>query len=113
MKTLPRVAAEMALHVLAYNLTRVMNIIADMRPYAVAQPPKTAVIRIRSTSRQKSRHTHQNEQTRPPRRNREMSMLLPGRFHTTKTLNRHPPNPYRGTASRDLAENDRRTRTTD
>ena len=27
MKRLPRVAAEMALHVLAYNLTRVMNII--------------------------------------------------------------------------------------
>ncbi len=26
-KTLPKVAAEMALHVLAYNLTRVMNII--------------------------------------------------------------------------------------
>ena len=26
MKTLPRVAAEIALHVLAYNLTRVMNI---------------------------------------------------------------------------------------
>jgi Transposase DDE domain len=26
MKTLPRVALEMALHVLAYNLTRVMNI---------------------------------------------------------------------------------------
>jgi transposase len=26
MKTLPRVAAEVALHVLAYNLTRVMNI---------------------------------------------------------------------------------------
>jgi len=26
MKTLPRVAAEMALQVLAYNLTRVMNI---------------------------------------------------------------------------------------
>jgi hypothetical protein len=26
MKTLPRVASEMALHVLAYNLTRVMNI---------------------------------------------------------------------------------------
>ena len=25
MKTLPRVATEMALHVLAYNLTRVMN----------------------------------------------------------------------------------------
>jgi len=26
MQTLPRVASEMALHVLAYNLTRVMNI---------------------------------------------------------------------------------------
>jgi hypothetical protein len=26
MKTLPRVASEMALHVLAYNFTRVMNI---------------------------------------------------------------------------------------
>ena len=26
MKTLPKVAAEMALHVLTYNLTRVMNI---------------------------------------------------------------------------------------
>ena len=26
-KTLPKVAAEMALHVLAYNLTRVMNIV--------------------------------------------------------------------------------------
>jgi hypothetical protein len=27
MKRLPRVAAEMALHVLAYNITRVLNII--------------------------------------------------------------------------------------
>ena len=27
MRTLPRVATEMALHVLAYNLTRVMNIV--------------------------------------------------------------------------------------
>ena len=27
MTTLPRVAAEMALHVLAYNLTRIMNIV--------------------------------------------------------------------------------------
>jgi len=30
-KTLPRVAAEMALHVLAYNLTRVINIIGPGR----------------------------------------------------------------------------------
>jgi len=29
MKTLPRVSTEMALHVLAYNLTRVMNIMAS------------------------------------------------------------------------------------
>jgi transposase len=37
MKTLPRVAAEMALHVLAYNLTRVMNIIGPGRLIAVMQ----------------------------------------------------------------------------
>jgi transposase len=30
-KTLPKVATEMALHVLAYNLTRVMNIVG-IRP---------------------------------------------------------------------------------
>ena len=30
-KTLPRVAAEMALHVLAYNLTRVINIVGPGR----------------------------------------------------------------------------------
>jgi transposase len=35
MKTLPRVASEMALHVLAYNLTRVMNIVG-IRPLMVA-----------------------------------------------------------------------------
>ena len=29
MKTLPRVAGEMALHVLAYNLTRIMNIVGS------------------------------------------------------------------------------------
>jgi transposase len=35
MKTLPRVAAEMALHVLAYNITRVMNILG-IRPLLAA-----------------------------------------------------------------------------
>jgi hypothetical protein len=35
MKTLPRVASEMALHVLAYNLTRVMNIFG-IRPLMAA-----------------------------------------------------------------------------
>jgi hypothetical protein len=37
MKTLPRVATEMALHVLAYNLTRVMNIIG-IAPLIAAVP---------------------------------------------------------------------------
>ena len=35
MKTLPRVASEMALHVLAYNLTPVMNIMG-IRPLVAA-----------------------------------------------------------------------------
>ncbi len=35
MKTLPKVATEMALNVLAYNLTRVMNIVG-IRPLLVA-----------------------------------------------------------------------------
>jgi hypothetical protein len=35
MKTPPRVASEMALHVLAYNLTRVMNIMG-IRPFMAA-----------------------------------------------------------------------------
>jgi len=37
MKTLPRVAAEMALHVLAYNLTRVMNIMGPGRLISAIQ----------------------------------------------------------------------------
>ena len=35
MKTLPKVAAEMALHVLAYNMTRVMSIVG-VRPLLAA-----------------------------------------------------------------------------
>ena len=40
-KTLPKVAAEMALSVLAYNLTRVMNIVG-IKPLiaAIAEPPR-------------------------------------------------------------------------
>ena len=34
-KTLPKVAAEMAMHVLAYNLTRVMNIVG-IKPFLAA-----------------------------------------------------------------------------
>jgi hypothetical protein len=35
MKTLPKIATEMALHVLAYNLTRAMNI-AGIKPFFAA-----------------------------------------------------------------------------
>jgi hypothetical protein len=44
-------------------------VVADMRPYPVAEPPKTTGIRIRNTSRQKSCQAQQGDQTRPPRRN--------------------------------------------
>ena len=37
MKTMPRVAIEMALHVLAYNLTRVMKIMGPGRLIAAMQ----------------------------------------------------------------------------
>jgi transposase len=37
MKTLPRVTAEMALHVLAYHLTRAMNIMGPGRLIAAVQ----------------------------------------------------------------------------
>ena len=61
MKTLPRVASEMALHVLAYNLTRVMNIMGIgplMAAIGIANPsPASALYASRA-----------------------------GRFHTTKTL---------------------------
>ena len=40
MKTLPRVASEMALHVLAYNFTRVMNIRPDARRSGVSTRPR-------------------------------------------------------------------------
>ena len=42
MNTLPKVAAEMALHVLAYNLTHVMNIIG-IKPLRAAGQAVTSV----------------------------------------------------------------------
>jgi hypothetical protein len=61
-KTLPRVASEMALHVLAYNLTRVMNIIR----YPAAHGGDQGVINL------------------PPRQGR-LICLPAKRFDTTKT----------------------------
>ena len=65
MKTLPRVASEMALHVLAYNLTRVMAIMG-------IQPLMTAM-----------RASPEMDCALPQDRN---ALALPlQRFHTTKT----------------------------
>jgi hypothetical protein len=97
MKTLPRVAAEMALHVLAYNPDPRHEhhgyptapggdegiVVADMRPSAVAEP------RIRNTSRRKSRQIPKNDQARPRGRSHEASVLPPERFCATKTRTGH------------------------
>jgi hypothetical protein len=54
MKRLPKVATEMALHVLAYNLTRVMNIIGiqplDSGNASIAKTTKTARIATSASS---------------------------------------------------------------
>ena len=47
MKTLPKVAGEMALHVLAYNLTRVMNIVG-MKPLMAAIALRRPGCKLRS-----------------------------------------------------------------
>ena len=64
-KTLPKVAAEMALLILAYNLTRVMNI-AGPKPLMAAIAAETAPILT----------SHR---------------LLGGRFYTAKTRSGRPP----------------------
>ena len=46
MKRLPKVATEMALHVLAYNLTRVMNIMG-VRPFMAAISRSPSRLRVR------------------------------------------------------------------
>ena len=51
-KTLPRVASEMALHVLAYNLTRVMNIM-DIRPLMAAMRASQTRKRLFNATRPK------------------------------------------------------------
>jgi transposase len=58
MKRLPKVAAEMALHVLAYNLTRVMNIIGVQRLLAGCGHALAAVPdRIRRSPSRRATHT--------------------------------------------------------
>ncbi len=55
-------------------------VVADMRPSAVAEPPKTAAVRFKSTSRPKEPPNSKNDRAWPPRRDREASMLTPERF---------------------------------
>jgi transposase len=69
MKTLPRVASEMALHVLAYNLTRVINIMG-IRPLMAAMRAWPNPKKGSST---------------PPDQNCYASTLPAKRFYTTKT----------------------------
>ena len=59
MKRLPKVATEMALHVLAYNLTRVMNIMGIQ--------PLMAAIRASSKPEKAALHRHP-AQSRPCRK---------------------------------------------
>jgi hypothetical protein len=86
MKTLPCVATEMALHVLAYNLTRVMNITGSNRSWR--QSGQSPPLENRPA---------RNSPAPPPGYRRrpsptcETSMHPPGRFHTTKTLSSHRP----------------------
>jgi hypothetical protein len=51
MKRLPKVAAEMALHVLAYNLTRVMNIIGVQRLLVAMRAPLHLTVQVHAAAR--------------------------------------------------------------
>ena len=52
----------------------------DMRLSAVAEPPRTARIRINSAYGRKSRHPRKNDRASPHRRGRDTSMLCPQVF---------------------------------
>jgi hypothetical protein len=56
-----------------------------MWPSAIAEPPKTAGIRISSANSRKNSHIRKNGRASPHRRGRDTSMLLPVGFYTTKT----------------------------
>ena len=73
MKTLPRVASEMALHVLAYNLTRVMNIIGASTAHGGNTSASSAIQKMKAS----------------PHQFRRPSVASPQPFYTTKTHLRH------------------------
>ena len=73
MKTLPRVSGEMALHVLAYNLTRVMNIMGS-------KPLLAAVMDTAASSTE--RHQTRLQPDAPEKRSPPSAYAA---FYTTKT----------------------------
>ncbi len=77
MKTLPRVATEMALHVLAYNLTRLMNILGPGRLIAAMQ---TVAARARPAPAAITK-----PRPNPGSRSGDIPRPSHKRFHTTKT----------------------------
>ena len=114
MKTLPRVAGEMALHVLAYNLTRVMNIVGvepapggdegiripqTCAPGILPHSRPSGSYPPRSTSREKSRQTRQADPTRPSHQNRDrVNGFLPRAFlhdQDPRPTSRNPADPDR------------------
>jgi hypothetical protein len=67
MKRLPKVASEMALHVLAYNITRAMSIMggptADGSNAGIAHPKSLSRLEIPNPSPQTFLHGHDPERT--------------------------------------------------
>jgi hypothetical protein len=91
MKRLPKVATEMALHVLAYNLTRVMNILG-VKPLIAGDPDvrgghRGAHRATRSLTADRANHVDSSSQLRQHAKLSLASPVSPRpkRFHTTKT----------------------------
>ena len=101
MKRLPKVAIEMALHVLAYNLTRVMNIMG-VKPLLASDEGVVALVTLWSSiqsaedgsappqepPRRKEAPSPSNEGSTANQAEITMHALSRG-FHAAKTLNRH------------------------
>jgi hypothetical protein len=100
MKRLPKVATEMALHVLAYNLTRVMNIIGIQPLMAAISPSlrfdlnakggeRAPSLNPTGAAREKKTPSSKNEEAPPHQPKSSCIKRLPACFHTTKTYLGH------------------------
>jgi hypothetical protein len=81
MKTLPRAKTEMALHVLAYNLTRVINLLGAGPPTAAmrAYPPSTMPLSLKRHFRLSTGRNHIGRQElRRPHRGWRYGRRSPG-----------------------------------